>query len=221
MRLSLKEGTQKGMIIKEEINGTEIECETGEYYFSPGQVDRGTRLMLETVPLKPEDKVLDLGCGWGVVGIYAAKKLGGDHVVMCDILPEAVTLSTENLKRNGLENVKVIQSDGLKSVEDRDFTLILSNPPYHTDFAVAKGFIEDGFRKLAIGGRMALVTKRLDWYRNKLKSVFGGVKVYEAEGYYIFVSEKRAARVEKEKKPVRTMSKKLERKYARKEGHKG
>lgn len=204
------------MLIREEINGTEIECETGEYYFSPGRVDRGTRLMLETVPLKETDKVLDLGCGWGVVGIYAAKKLGPGQVVMCDVLEEAVALSTDNLKRNNLEGVKVIKSDGLKDVEDRDFTLILSNPPYHTDFAVAKAFIEDGFRKLTVGGRMVLVTKRLDWYRNKMKTIFGGVKVYEAEDYYIFLSEKRAAHVVKEKKPARTMSKKLERKYAKK-----
>ncbi|MBO4696093.1 MAG: class I SAM-dependent methyltransferase [Lachnospiraceae bacterium] len=203
------------MIIKEEINGTEVECETGEYYFSPKGVDRGTRLMLETVPAADGDKVLDLGCGYGVVGIYAAKKLGGEHVVMCDVLEEAVTLSKANLTRNGIEGVRVLQSDGLRSIEDRDFTLILSNPPYHTDFSVAREFIEDGFKKLKIGGRMALVTKRLDWYRNKLKTVFGGVKVFEKEDYYIFLSEKRTPRVEKEKK-TKTLSKKLQRKYGNK-----
>ena len=204
------------MLIKEEINGIEIICETGEYYFSPKGVDRGTRLMLETVPVAACDKVLDLGCGYGVVGIYAAKKLGGENVVMCDILEDAVALSEANLMRNGIDGVRVLQSDGLRNIEDRDFTLILSNPPYHTDFSVAKEFIEDGFKKLKVGGRMALVTKRLDWYRNKLTSVFGGVKVFEAEDYYIFLSEKRAARVEKPKKNTQTMSKKLQRKYGKK-----
>ena len=204
------------MIVKEEINGIEIVCETGEYYFSPKNVDRGTRLMLETVPVREGDKVLDLGCGYGVVGIYASKLLGGDHVVMCDILEDAVALSTENLARNGIEGAKVLQSDGLKGVEDRDFTLIYSNPPYHTDFSVAKAFIEDGFRKLAVGGRMVMVTKRLEWYKNKLKTVFGGVKVFEAEDYFIFLSEKRALRVEKPKKNTQTMSKKLQRKYGKK-----
>ncbi len=149
------------MTVKEEINGIDITCETGEYYFSPNRVDRGTRLMLETVPVREGDKVLDLGCGYGVVGIYAAKQLGGEHVVMCDIL-------------------------------------------------------EDGFRKLAVGGRMVMVTKRLDWYKNKLTSVFGGVKVFEAKDYFIFLSEKRAARVEKPKKNTQTMSKKLQRKYGKK-----
>ena len=204
------------MLIKEEINGIEIICETGEYYFSPTRVDLGTRFMLETVPVREGDKVLDLGCGYGVVGIYAAKQVGGENVVMCDILEDAVALAMDNLTKNGIEGARVLQSDGLKSVEDRDFTLIYSNPPYHTDFSVAKAFIEDGFRKLAVGGRMVMVTKRLDWYRNKLKSVFGGVKVFEAEDYYIFLSEKRAARVEKPKKNTQTMSKKLQRKYGRK-----
>ena len=135
---------------------------------------------------------------------------------MCDILEDAVALAMDNLTKNGIEGARVLQSDGLKSVEDRDFTLIYSNPPYHTDFSVAKEFIEDGFRKLAVGGRMVMVTKRLDWYRNKLTSVFGGVKVFEAEDYYIFLSEKRVARVEKPKKNTQTMSKKLQRKYGRK-----
>ena len=204
------------MTVNEIINGIDITCETGEYYFSPTRVDLGTRFMLETVPVREGDKVLDLGCGYGVVGIYAAKRLGGEHVVMCDILEDAVALATDNLARNGITGARVLQSDGLKAVEDRDFTLIYSNPPYHTDFSVAKAFIEDGFRKLAVGGRMVMVTKRLDWYKNKLTSVFGGVKVFEAEDYFIFLSEKRAARVEKPKKNTQTMSKKLQRKYGKK-----
>ena len=203
------------MTINEVINGIDITCETGEYYFSPNRVDSGTRFMLETVPVREGDKVLDLGCGYGVVGIYAAKQLGGDHVVMCDILEDAVALATDNLARNGITGARVLQSDGLKAVEDRDFTLIYSNPPYHTDFSVAKAFIEDGYRKLAVGGRMVMVTKRLDWYKNKLTSVFGGVKVFEKEDYYIFLSEKRAARAEKPKKNAQTMSKKLQRKYGK------
>lgn len=71
---------------------------------------------------------------------------------------------------------------------DNDFTLILSNPPYHTDFSVPKHFIEIGFKKLVLGGKLIMVTKRLDWYKNKLTSIFGGVKI---NGYYVFIAEKR------------------------------
>lgn len=69
----------------------------------------------------------------------------------------------------------------------------LSNPPYHTDFRVAKHFIEKGFNRLAIGGKMVMVTKRRDWYKRKLIAIFGGVQIREVDGYYVFLSEKRSA----------------------------
>ena len=183
------------MIIKENINGVEVILETGNYYFSPQNVDKGTLLMLNKVQVSESDKVLDLGCGYGVVGIYVAKKIGGERVVMSDVLRDAIALSKQNLELNNIDNVKVIKSDGLNNVTDEDFTLIMSNPPYHTDFSVAKSFIEDGFKKLVVGGRIVMVTKRLNWYKNKIEAVFGGVKIYEVEGYYIFIGEKRKKNV--------------------------
>ncbi|MDE6032167.1 MAG: methyltransferase, partial [Oscillospiraceae bacterium] len=86
------------------------------------------------------------------------------------------------------------------------------NPPYHADFSVPKSFIEIGFEKLAIGGKLVMVTKRLDWYKNKLTSVFGGVKVREVNGYYVFIAEKRSNIIKKKSKPVKKLSRKLERK---------
>lgn len=204
------------MQITDTINGTEIICDTGNYYFSPKNIDKGTLQMLNNVKIAKNDKVLDLGCGYGIVGIYAAKLIGGENVTMCDILPEAVELSKRNLELNGIEGVKVLQSDGLKNIEDNDYTLILSNPPYHTDFSVAKEFIEDGFKKLAVGGRIVLVTKRFDWYKNKVETVFGGVKYIEAEDYFVFIGEKRKKHVEKPQKNKNTLSKKLQRKYGKK-----
>jgi len=62
-----------------------------------------------------------------------------------------------------------------------------------------------------------MVTKRLDWYRNKLSSVFGGVTVKEKDGYYVFLAEKRGSRTpKKEKKNEQILSKKLQRKYGKK-----
>lgn len=205
------------MLIEEQVQGVDLVLQTNEEVFSPTAVDKGTRAMLSFVEFKQEDKVLDLGCGCGVVGICAAKQIGAENVIMCDISQNAVLLSRQNAEANGVEAVTIRQSDGLREISETGFTLILSNPPYHTDFAVAKGFIEDGFKKLVIGGRMVMVTKRLDWYRNKLSSVFGGVTVKEKDGYYVFVAEKRGNRTpKKEKKNEQVMSKKLQRKYGRK-----
>lgn len=205
------------MQIEEQVQGIDLVLNTNEEVFSPTAVDKGTRAMLSFVEFKENDKVLDLGCGCGVVGILAAKQIGADNVVMCDVSENAVQLSKQNAAANGVEGVTIRRSDGLKEISETGFTLILSNPPYHTDFAVAKGFIEDGFKKLAIGGKMVMVTKRLDWYRNKLSSVFGGVTVKEKDGYYVFLAEKRGNRKpKKEKKNEQIMSKKLQRKYAKK-----
>ena len=205
------------MLIQEQVQGMELILNTNEEVFSPTAVDKGTKAMLSFVEFQTEDKVLDLGCGCGVVGILAARKIGAKKVVMCDVSENAVRLSEQNAQANGVADVTIRQSDGLRDISETGFTLILSNPPYHTDFAVAKGFIEEGFKKLVIGGKMVMVTKRLDWYRNKLSSVFGGVTVKEKDGYYIFIAQKRGNRKpKKEKKNEQVMSKKLQRKYGRK-----
>jgi len=107
-------------------------------------------------------------------------------------------------------------SDGYKNVAETDFTLILSNPPYHADFSVPKHFIEVGFKKLVLGGKLIMVTKILDWYKNKLTSVFGGVKVHEINGYYVFVAEKRISAQKEKEQTTNSLSKKLQRKQQRK-----
>ncbi len=184
--------------------------ETAPNLFSPAHADKGTLAMLSLTSFDSTDRVLDLGCGVGIVGIYAARC--GAIVTMTDFDSQAVAVAAANCQINGV-TCTVVQSDGFSNIEpDRLFTQILSNPPYHTDFSVAKRFIEGAFRHLEVGGQLVMVTKRLDWYRNKLTSVFGGVRVHEIDGYYVFISEKRAARSPVRKKTAPTLSKKLARK---------
>ena len=178
------------------ISDKEIDLETEKSLFSPEAIDKGTLAMLETARLEREDKLLDLGCGYGTVGIYAALAVGIRDITMTDVNADAVECARRNVEACIPEeegrNIKIVQGDGLEKVEDRDFTVIMSNPPYHADFSVPKHFIEDGYRHLKTGGRMVMVTKRRTWYENKLKAVFGGVRVTEADGYYIFTAEKRS-----------------------------
>jgi 16S rRNA (guanine1207-N2)-methyltransferase len=217
LRFVKKTGGGMGMLLKEKIYGQEIVLETSDYYFSPKSIDKGTLFMLSKVQVIKDDKVLDLGCGYGVVGIYVAKLIGGEHVIMSDVSDEALWLTIANLKLNKLEQVRVLKSNGLKEIPDNDFTLILSNPPYHADFSVAKAFIEDGYKRLVPNGRLIMVTKRLTWYRNKITAVFGGVKVFEQDGYYVFVAEKRRRTEKRSEKKKQELSKKLMRKYGNKE----
>jgi len=182
------------LAINVNIMGETLILETQKGLFSPDHADRGTLAMLSTVNLQPGMRVMDLGCGCGIVGILAAKKCGAENVVMSDIDPNAVETAKKNAGINDVPGVKVVISNGFESVDEAGFDLILSNPPYQTDFAVAKKFIEKGFNRLKIGGRMVMVTKRLDWYRNKLKGIFGGVRVREVDGYYVFEAERRGLR---------------------------
>lgn len=194
--------------------GNQLEFTTSDEVFSPSAVDGGTLAMLSKVTFSKGDKLLDLGCGYGVVGIAAAKILLPENVTMCDISAEAIRLASINAEANNVSAVNIVQSDGFANIADKNFTLILSNPPYHTDFSVAKSFIENGWKRLTFGGKMFMVTKRLDWYKNKLTAVFGGVKVYEINGYYVFESEKRLAKASN-KKEDKKLSKKLQRKQSR------
>jgi len=139
------------------INGVKLSFDTVNTIFSPDGIDRGTLAMLSILNLTSSDKLLDLGCGYGVVGIYAAKLIGAHNVVMSDIDENCIDLSIKNAETNGVSEVKVIQSDGFKNIQEKDFTLILSNPPYHSDFSVPKHFIEKGFNRLTVGGKMIMV----------------------------------------------------------------
>lgn len=199
-------------MISAEIKNVSLKFETDSSNFSPNSIDVGTLAMLSAVEFLPDDKILDMGCGYGVVGILAAKLIGQGNVTMCDISESAVKQAKINAELNGVPDIDIKISDGFSEIADNDFTLILSNPPYHADFSVPKHFIEVGFKKLAVGGKMVMVTKRLDWYKNKLTSIFGGVRVREIDGYYVFISEKRVERVPKKEKAVGKLSKKLRRK---------
>ena len=185
--------------------GQDLVIQTQPGLFSPSGADIGTCAMVSCVTLEQGQTLLDLGCGAGLVGIAAAKVLGSEAVWMTDIDESAVRCARENAAHNGVEGVHIVCGDALDAVEATGFDWILSNPPYHADFSVAKKFIEKGFNRLKVGGKLVMVVKRELWYRNKLTAIFGGVKMAEIDGYYIFTAEKRnAAYAPKKQKAPKT-----------------
>ena len=121
-------------MIKCTINGIGLNMYTEHSLFSPNDIDKGTVTMLSKIEFKPGQKILDLGCGYGVIGIYAAHFSGAENVTMIDINPIAVEFAKKNAIYNNLDVINIFQSDGLHNVSQQDFDLILSNPPYHADF---------------------------------------------------------------------------------------
>lgn len=179
-------------MISTNIRNIPLQFETDESLFSPRGIDRGTLAMLSVINPGTDDYILDLGCGYGVVGVWTAKLAGERNVVMCDSDPKAVEMSERNAALNNLD-VEVIRSDGFDGLSMKDFTLILSNPPYHADFSIPKKFIEKGFNHLRIGGKMIMVTKRKEWYKNKFIAIFGGVNMRDIDGYHVFTGIKKTA----------------------------
>jgi 16S rRNA (guanine1207-N2)-methyltransferase len=179
-------------MIQANVAGIELQFETALTLFSPTKVDRGSLAMLSCISFEPNDKVLDLACGYGLIGIYAAKVIGAERVWMADNDPTAVECSVKNLAVNGVQGVNVVVSDGFREIQESNFTKIVCNPPYHVDFSVPKHFIEKGFNRLVLDGTMYLVTKRKTWYQNKLRSIFGGARVHELDSYLVFEAVKKS-----------------------------
>jgi 16S rRNA (guanine1207-N2)-methyltransferase len=189
-------------VIQTNILGIDLKLETTEKLFSPGRLDDGTLAMLKQVRFASDDKVLDLGCGYGVVGVAAAKLIGPEKVFLLDNDPLAVACAARNLELNGMAAANCVLSDGFRGFSETGFTKILCNPPYHADFSVAKHMIEKGFNRLIVGGTLWMVTKRDAWYRNKLSGLFGGVRVHPMDGYFVFEAIKKSATYAKRKQPA-------------------
>ena len=164
-----------------DFEGINLIFEANEEVFSPNGLDLGTKSMLKIADIKEADTILDLGCGYGFVGIYYAKKYLSAKITMVDISTEAIKLSQKNAVLNNVKP-EIIESNGFEKIKDQKFDIILSNPPYHVDFSVPKHFIENSFMQLNQGGKFYMVTKRRKWYENKIRTVFGNVKVIESNG---------------------------------------
>jgi len=180
-------------VIVANIFGVELRFEIAPGLFSPTGPDRGSLAMLSRIRFEPDDKVLDLGCGYGLVGIYIARRIGAERIWMVDSDPVATEYTSRNLALNGLSGVTVVKSEGFRDLRETKFTKIVCNPPYHVDFSVPKHFIEKGFNRLVVGGSLWMVTRRKTWYANKLRSVFGGVRVRDVDSYFVFEAIKNSS----------------------------
>ena len=181
-------------MIRADIGDVQVTLETDARLFSPREIDAGTLALLSCVQLSPTDKVLDLGCGYGVIGIVAAKLIGAERAYLVDNDALAIDIASKNARLNGLDELTVLLSDGFKDLRETGFTQILCNPPYHTDFHVPKQFIHKGFNRLLVGGKLWMVTQRQLWYRNKLRAIFGKVVEHSIPPYTVFEAVKTSLR---------------------------
>jgi 16S rRNA (guanine1207-N2)-methyltransferase len=136
------------------LRGFELRLVTEAGVFSRDRVDRGTALLIKHMEIRPTDRFLDLGCGYGVVGIVAAKLAAGGQVTLVDINQRAVELARENIQVNGVENAAVHQGDGFAPIAASIFDVIALNPPIRAGLAVVHSLIEQAHGHLAASGNL-------------------------------------------------------------------
>ncbi|MBQ3485674.1 MAG: methyltransferase [Clostridia bacterium] len=151
--------------------------------FSKGELDVGSRLLLDALPALTGD-VLDLGCGWGAIGVAIAKANKQARVVMADVNRRALSLCRENCQRNGV-SAEVIESDGMAEVMGRRFDAVVTNPPIRAGKQVIYRMFADAARSLNPGGALYLVIRKQQGAEScvkYLKTLYGEVEKLDKSG---------------------------------------
>jgi 16S rRNA (guanine1207-N2)-methyltransferase len=156
--------------------------------FSWDELDAGTRLLVETMKIRTGDTVLDLGCGYGIVGLIAAGKARQGRVYLADSSVVAVEAARRTLALNGVTGAEVRLSDSVAAVRDVRFDVVVTNPPFHqgrqTDYAVAHQFIRDAAAVLQRRGRLYVVANRFIRYEEQISEHFHQVDVVYEDNFY-------------------------------------
>jgi len=127
--------------------------------FSAHGLDPGTALLIENLTLRPTDRVLDLGCGWGAIGVAAAKSATEGHVILTDVNRRAARLARQNLERNRVKNAEVRVGALYAPVRGERFDVIATNPPFHAGRELVLRMLAGAPEHLAPDGRVVLVGK--------------------------------------------------------------
>lgn len=176
------------------LRGRRLRFVTDAGVFSREGVDFGTRLLIEHVDLPEDARLLDMGCGWGPIGISLSALVPRGSVTMADVNERALALARENAGRNGAEGVEIVESDLFSGLEGRLFTHIVTNPPIRAGKEVVHRLFEEAADHLESGGELWIVIQKKQGApsaRRKLESLYAEVhEVAKAKGYSIFRSIK-------------------------------
>ena len=171
--------------IDAKIGGDSASFITRAGVFSRDHVDPGSRKLLEAVRIDRGQTVLDVGCGYGAIGIFLARRVAS--VTMTDVDVRATRCAQENVDRAGVLG-EVHTADLFDSVVGRSFDVVVTNPPFHAGHAFAQPFITGAERHLQTGGRVWLVVMRDEPYRKLLLEIFGNGGTVANEGGYSILS---------------------------------
>lgn len=173
------------------IKGIQIPLTTATGIFAKEKIDLGTKILIENVQIKEGAKVLDLGCGYGIVGIAVAKLFPQTKVVMTDVNERATKLAMQNAKLNKVE-IDVRTGNGYETVAKETFDCILLNPPQTAGRDICLQMIEQSIKHLNKNGVFYLVARHKKGgqvLEAKMKQTFGNVETITREsGFRVYRS---------------------------------
>lgn len=172
------------------LRGIAFTFQTDAGVFSKTEVDFGSRVLISAMELPKGARILDVGCGYGPIGLTAAKLCPDGHVTMIDINERAVELAEQNAKNNHISNVTILQSNLFEHVRNQQFDVILTNPPIRAGKQVVHQIFSDSYDCLKPGGSLWVVIQKKQGAPSayaKLEQVFGQVyEVTKEKGYRIY-----------------------------------
>lgn len=174
-----------------EVLGVRSAFTTDAGVFSRDGLDVGTRALLEALP-PMHGRVLDLGCGWGPVGVTLARKYPEAEIVMTDVNQRAVDLSKRNLAANGAR-AAVFQGDGFENVPG-SFDFVITNPPIRAGKATIYRMFTDARDRLNPGGSLFIVIRKQQGAPSALKFLreqFAAAEVVAREsGFWVIRADR-------------------------------
>jgi 16S rRNA G1207 methylase RsmC len=183
-----------GLIRIQNLRGFDLEIYTSPGIFSWKEIDRGTWVLIENMKVKRGWKVLDLGCGYGIIGIIASFLASEGKVILTDVNERACELARMNLEKLKIRNAKVRLGELYSAVKGEKFDSIICNPPLSVGLEICYKIIDGAKENLKKGGLLQLVArhrkggKRL---KERMISIFGNCEVLKKSGgYWVYASEK-------------------------------
>ena len=173
--------------------GHTLQFATDSGVFSRLELDKGTDTLLNALPQTITGRVLDMGCGYGALGVSLAKANPDCVLTMADINERAVMLAKQNAEHNGVA-AETMVSDGYSGLQGRAFDLIVTNPPIRAGKRVIYRMFADGAATLAAGGAMVLVIRKQQGApsaKTYLETLFQQVEIIERSGgFWVLRCEK-------------------------------
>lgn len=175
---------------KIKINNFDFTFKTDNGVFSKGELDFGTNLLIKNVlERKISGEVLDLGCGYGPIGIILAKILNC-QMTMVDVNKRAVHLTKMNIKDNGVSNTEVLVSEGYNELKDKKFDYIVSNPPIRVGKQILYNLLIKAKDHLKENGGMYIVVRKEQGANSLIRdmSAYYQVEVIDKDkGFFIIL----------------------------------